>query len=123
MQQYFNPVLAVIILLIICYLINLAWESNEKETLIVENALDPTEDFYLIGEINNASTPECLMDIVYRRIEFFGEENNAVMRKALFFGNEICRHDWAEIFDRSEEGSPLELVAKEKAGKALEKEF
>lgn len=96
-------------------------------------AVDLSEDednFYedpdLINEIKEAVSTRQLMGIVddemYNETELCGEENNVLMAKALSFESELCRHDWAHIYYIAEEGSMLEKVAEEKAGRALEEE-
>ncbi len=78
-----------------------------------ENEEEERENPEIIAEIERAWSAGELMDIVDDCEYFVGNENAAFLKKALQL--DLCRHDWADVFDAAEEGSELERVAGEKA--------
>ena len=119
-----NYLLAIIVALAFVFIISKLF-YKEKEGIATKTRPDRElmEDMNLLSAIDNIKTAEELMNIVLENDEFYGEENNALLRKALSFGSEICRHDWVDIYNSAQEDSMLEKIAEEKAGRALDEEI
>src|SRR3989344_1106161 len=100
-----NYLLAILVILILVFIINRLFDNREE--LAVECTREPMEDINLLSAIDNVRTAEELMDIVLENNEFYGEENNVLLQKALSFGLEVCRHDWADIYDSAQDDTML----------------
>ena len=67
----------------------------------------------LVSKIKSAKAPEDLVDTIIYQDTLVGEENGAMLERALFL--KLSSDDWAEIYEVAEPGSELERTALERS--------
>lgn len=121
-QYAWIPAIAIVVVITIIVLL-IKGIRRAKTTKIVyltsiENLTEKQEqdeaDPGLIEAIGNVSSADELIYIVNSYDEFYGEENKALLKKALKFEKDLSKDDWYDILRASEEGSELERVAEER---------